>query len=251
MVIYFTGTGNSRFAAEKIAEITGDSLLDSAAYTKVGEGMDLLSEDKLVIVAPVYASAPPEPLLAALKKSAFKKDAQAYFFMTYGSEIGACDRYYIKLCQEKGLKYMGTTGVVLPQNYLMYFRMRTQDECRNLVKDSQDVIAKAGELIKEGKTFDDKLSKTMVYALAKITYPVYDKFFMKADQFYATDECIGCGKCAKVCPLGCIEMVDKRPKWSGRCTHCTACINLCPKEAIEFGKHTAGKIRYHGPKSVS
>ena len=175
----------------------------------------------LVIAAPVYASAPPEPLLDVLRKSTFKKDAKAYFFMTYGSEVGACDRYYIKLCKETGLKYMGTTGVVLPQNYLMYFKMRTEEQCRQIIGDSHAVITKAGEQIKEGKSFDDKISNAVVYALAKVTYPVYDKFFMKADQFYATEECIGCGKCAKVCPMGCISMVDKMPKWSGRCTHCS------------------------------
>jgi len=250
MVIYFTGTGNSRYAAEKIAEITGDTLLDSSDYTKSGKGIDLSSEKTIVVVAPVYASAPPEPLLDVLNKSTYSKETSAYFFMTYGSEIGSCDRYYLKFCKENGLTYMGTTGVILPQNYLMFFRMRTEDECRKILGNARDVIDKVGRTVKEGKTFDDKLSNILIYAIVKVIYPFYDKHFMKPDQFYATDECIGCGKCAKVCPLGCINMVDKVPQWSGRCTHCTACINLCPKEAIEYGKHTAGKLRYHGPKSI-
>ena len=31
MIIYFTGTGNSRFVAERIAQATGDKVLDAAA----------------------------------------------------------------------------------------------------------------------------------------------------------------------------------------------------------------------------
>nr|WP_264291386.1 MULTISPECIES: hypothetical protein [unclassified Dorea] len=29
------------------------------------------------------------------------------------------------------------------------------------------------------------------------------------------------------------------------CTHCMACICYCPAEAIEYGKKSVGKPRYH------
>ena len=54
----------------------------------------------------------------------------------------------------------------------------------------------------------------------------------KADDFYAKDVCIGCGKCAKLCPLNNIAIVDKKPVWGDHCTHCMACIGNCPVEAI-------------------
>ena len=58
------------------------------------------------------------------------------------------------------------------------------------------------------------------------------------------DTCIGCGKCEKACPLNNIKLVDHRPVWGKRCTHCMACICRCPKEAIEYGKHSEGLPRY-------
>ena len=33
--------------------------------------------------------------------------------------------------------------------------------------------------------------------------------------------------------------------WGKNCTHCMACICYCPKEAIEYGKKSKGKPRYH------
>ena len=54
---------------------------------------------------------------------------------------------------------------------------------------------------------------------------------------------------AQVCPLKNIVIRDGRPTWNGACTHCTACLNLCPAGAIEYGKKTVGKPRYHNNKT--
>lgn len=74
--------------------------------------------------------------------------------------------------------------------------------------------------------------------------PVWTKYKLVAKDFYATDECVGCRLCEKVCPLNIIEFVDRKPEWEGNCTHCMACISKCPKNAIEFGNVTQGKTRY-------
>lgn len=55
--------------------------------------------------------------------------------------------------------------------------------------------------------------------------------------------------CARVCPLKNIVIRDGCPTWNGACTHCTACLNLCPAGAIEYGKKTVGKPRYHNNKT--
>ena len=36
-----------------------------------------------------------------------------------------------------------------------------------------------------------------------------------------------------------------KPAWSKKCTHCMACICYCPTKAIEYGKKSVGKPRYH------
>ena len=36
-----------------------------------------------------------------------------------------------------------------------------------------------------------------------------------------------------------------KPVWGKDCTHCMACICYCPAEAIEYGKKSLGKPRYH------
>lgn len=75
--------------------------------------------------------------------------------------------------------------------------------------------------------------------------PVFYRFFVKANAFRATDACIGCGKCVELCLLNNIHLENGKPVWGKNCTHCMACICYCPKEAIEYGKKSKGKPRYH------
>ena len=71
---------------------------------------------------------------------------------------------------------------------------------------------------------------------------------MSTKSFFADEKCIGCGKCASICPAGAIEMVDGRPAWTkSKCLKCCGCINRCPVSAIQYGKKTASRGRYVNP----
>ena len=58
-------------------------------------------------------------------------------------------------------------------------------------------------------------------------------------------DCIGCGQCAKRCPMNNVAIKDGKPVWGRNCTHCMACICYCPVSAIEYGKKSVGQPRYH------
>ena len=55
MIVYFSGTGNSRFAAEFLAKRLGDELLDAGQRMKTGERDNLHSNRPWVFAAPIYA----------------------------------------------------------------------------------------------------------------------------------------------------------------------------------------------------
>ena len=75
--------------------------------------------------------------------------------------------------------------------------------------------------------------------------PIFYKFFVKANAFTASNACIGCGQCAKRCPMNNVAIKDGEPVWGKNCTHCMACICYCPVSAIEYGKKSVGQPRYH------
>jgi ferredoxin len=57
--------------------------------------------------------------------------------------------------------------------------------------------------------------------------------------------CNGCGICTKICPVDNITLVETKPLWGENCALCFACLQWCPKEAIQAGKITVNKNRYH------
>ncbi|MBQ3279844.1 MAG: DUF362 domain-containing protein [Clostridia bacterium] len=50
--------------------------------------------------------------------------------------------------------------------------------------------------------------------------------------------CVGCGKCAQVCPAKAIKLQDGKPKIKRSvCIHCFCCQEFCPKGAMRVGRH--------------
>jgi ferredoxin len=43
-------------------------------------------------------------------------------------------------------------------------------------------------------------------------------------------DCINCGVCADICPMGAIEHTDVRT-YAGICIKCGACVKRCPKHS--------------------
>ncbi len=56
------------------------------------------------------------------------------------------------------------------------------------------------------------------------------------------DECVGCKKCAKNCPVGAIEIVEKKAIISTTCVGCGICKKLCPKKCVELTEAPKDKV---------
>ncbi len=244
MIIYFTGTGNSRHLAKQIAAQLDDDCICANTYIKENKIGDFHSEKPYVFVCPVYAWQMPRIFEDFLNKSTFAGNQNGYFVINCGDEIGNAEQGTKAFCARKGLNHKGTMGIKMPENYIAIFRAPDEETEQRIISAAEKKATRAAETIRCGEAFPP----CKITAVDKLKSGMVNKTFYKLvisdKKFLATDQCIGCGKCAKACMLNNIQIKDGHPVWSGRCTHCMACICGCPHEAIEYGKHTKGLRRY-------
>lgn len=245
MVLYYSGTGNSRYIAKRIAEATGDELLCLNERIKAGDTSPVSSDERLVIVTPTYGWRIPRIVREHLAKTQFPNAKRAWFVMNCGSEIGNAAKYNRALCEETQLGYMGTAQIIMPENYIAMFKAPEAEQARQIVAKAEPYIDRAIAAITAGEEFKPPRNNLSDRFMSCTVNPVFYSLFVKANAFTVDDSCIGCGKCAKLCPTNSIRIENGKPVWGEGCTHCMACICYCPAEAIEYGKKSLGKPRYH------
>ncbi|MCI8994018.1 MAG: flavodoxin, partial [Eubacterium sp.] len=88
MILYFTGTGNSRYAARKIGKILGEEPVSLNTYIKEETAGEFTSEKPYVFVVPTYAWQIPHVVRDFILHSHFSGSGQAYFVLTCGMSAG-------------------------------------------------------------------------------------------------------------------------------------------------------------------
>ena len=153
MVLYFTGTGNTRYIAKRIAEALGDELLSTNDRIKAGDTSPVTTDGRLVIVTPTYAWRIPHIVRDWLLKTDFLNAKQAWFVMDCGSEIGNAAGYNRQLAAQKQLQYMGTAQIIMPENYIAMFNAPQKEQARSIVEQAEPALQKALTQLKAGQEF--------------------------------------------------------------------------------------------------
>ena len=248
MIVYFSGTGNSRYCAQMLADLLQDECKDVFTYLRNGTWATLTSEKPWVFVAPTYSWQLPRVFADFIRSSSFSGNQNAYILMTCGGDIGNAAFKNKALLEEKGLCGHGTFPVVMPDNYLVMFPTPPREEVEKAVSAARPSIKKAAVFIQKGEDFPPQGGGPLNWLKSGPVNTLFYKFQVKAKPFTASNACISCGKCQQVCPLGNIHLQEGKPVWGTRCTHCMACICSCPVGVIEYGKATRGKPRYQCPE---
>ena len=248
MILYFSGTGNSAYAARFTAEFVDDEALDLFEKIRNKDYSPMHSDKPWVVAAPVYCWQLPHVVRDWMTETELTGSRDVYFILTCGSSMGNAEKYLKQLCAAKGLIYRGCAEIVMPENYIAMFEAPDKETAERIINAAERSLKKAAGCIKDGKDIPVKRVGMRGKILSSIVNILYYPLIVKDKKFYAKDGCTGCGLCEVKCPLGNIVMADGRPSWNGECTHCMACIANCPVEAIEYGKVSEGKERYICPR---
>ena len=145
--------------------------------------------------------------------------------------------------KKRGLELQRVDALVVPDGALIFYDIDTPEKMEKQLDAATKELASIKQAIdrREG----NRITGSPV--LGKVGLAAYHAC-MSTKPFHADEKCVGCGKCASICPSGAIEMVGGRPAWTkSKCLKCCGCINRCPVSAIQYGKKTASRGRYVNP----
>ncbi len=242
MVLYFSGTGNSLQAARALCP-DGEQPVDIAQCLR-DRRLRFPPEEVLGIVCPVYYGGLPSVVADFLKTAVFERPpAYCFAVLTCGSEPYAAAEQLSKALHARGIRLNAVFPVIMPDNYVLMFRIPP-------AKERERILAAAAERLEEVSAAVERREHTGLHVTVRdrlMTAGVYPSYVhgRKTAKFFADDRCVGCGMCAKRCPVGAITMVDGRPQWTAkRCAQCMACLRC---NAVQYGRATKKRERYVNP----
>ncbi|MDR2431080.1 MAG: EFR1 family ferrodoxin [Candidatus Margulisbacteria bacterium] len=244
LIYYFTSTGNSLETARILGQKLGARLISIAALDK--ESSLVCTADCIGIVYPVYYCGPPL-IVRRFAEKLKVSNPQAYIFTTatYGGlAITGGDRLK-KILQKNGVVLNAFYALKMPGNYTVLYGAPAAKTIARILHKAQ---ASLDRLAKQILSRKQNQPERFLNFLGNIFYQRASAGFAQSSRkFWVKDVCSSCGICGRVCPAHNIYLQNGRPNWLERCEHCLACLHWCPTGAIEWGKATRGRRRYHHP----
>ena len=279
MIFYFSGTGNSRWAAIKLAAATHENLVCISDYMrndkqdyKLNEPFILQEDERLGFVFPVHGWRVPKLVRRFIRqlniqlpdkpthgKAKSPRLPFTYAVCTAGDSIGkTIENLNDVISQNPSLKALGIQQVssayslIMPESYIGLPFMDVDTKEKEIIKKenaSQELEVICEEVFNRKEGVTRLVKGIMPWFMTKVIGGFFENVLITDKRFHVeTDRCVKCGICANVCPVGDIDGgKGKFPVWlhHNDCLTCFSCYHHCPHHAIEFGHQTQKKGQYY------
>ncbi len=236
MIFYFSGTGNSRRIALRLAGLTADKAVDIVSLTDIP---DPKTERRIGLVFPVYAWGLPEPVEKFLERLP-AADCYTFAAVTCGADAGHALKKAGKI-----RPLSAAWSVAMPNNYVIGSQLEEEETVLRKLRAADEQTEEIAREILEEKRVYRVHEGALPRLKSNLIHPAFNRFARRTAPFYATDACNGCGTCARNCPAKAIALEGGRPVWTRQnCFQCLRCLNACPQTAIQYGKATEKRRRY-------
>ncbi|MBD3344692.1 MAG: 4Fe-4S ferredoxin [Chitinivibrionales bacterium] len=244
-IFYFTGSGNTLKLAKDLAQEVGGVELVKISYTMEFDQSDC---NVAGIAYPVYCFGLPNIVVNFIEKVQFHKNAYTFGLASYGGLLTASGKLMKKTLAKRNLSLNAGFAVRMPGNATMVYDVPKAEKREGMYKVEQERIKQIAATVKNKSNHTVDTNLGILGSLASSTSGVMMKKINETDKaFFVDEKCNSCGICEKICPVQNITMIDGKPQWRHKCESCLACFHWCPQAAIQSGKKTASRSRYHHP----
>lgn len=255
MIFYFSGTGNSKWIADQLSQQQHEDLVFIPDVLKMKMLEFSLRENEMIgFVFPVYSWGPPEIVLRFINQLTLKGYQQQYLFFvcSCGDDIGFTHQVMVKALSVKGWTCYAGFSVIMPNNYVLLpgFDVDNKSLEEEKLDDAVSSLERINNLIRKRESLFSCKEGSFPFIKTRIINPLFNRFQMSPKHFYATDACVACKRCEKICPVENVTVKGDKPVWGEYCTSCLACYHVCPKQAVQYGKRTKGKGQYLNPHLI-
>ena len=270
MIFYFSGTGNSKWAAKTLALETGDTLVSIPEVIKSDCSFTLEKDEHVGFIFPIHGWRVPNIVKEFLTKLTIKtlgedtSHVKHYCFclVTAGDSIGkAMERFQQQLKSvtvNDALSLKAVCSLIMPESYVGLPGMDVDTKEKELEKKelASKQLKDFSNILKQHPHKDsnqiwgwNQLIRGPIPSFFSGPVGGFFERFLITDKPFHVDSrrCVKCGICANVCPVGDIKGgLGYEPEWlhNGKCLTCFSCYHHCPHHAIEFGKRTQKKGQY-------
>jgi len=261
-IFYFSGTGNTWWVAQQLAEALGNNFkAETHSIEQVTPSLVSRLVDQADIVAlgyPVYGSDAPlimQDFIASLPETEQAKPMLVFATQAAWSGDGA---YFIRPDVEaKGYQIRWAVHFNMPNNistdlgwilnaFLWLFRAKPATALKRIHKLAHRISQNQDWIMGQSPTFSLGWVQRIPYRKGLET--------LQSGTFQVNPvKCNACRRCVRLCPVNNITLVDGLPRFDTHCNLCLRCFNYCPELAIEaFGKPFNpawfGEKPYQGPE---
>ena len=241
MILYFSATGNCKYVAARLAEAQKMlSIVDCIRQNRFA-----FEDETIGVISPTYDWGLPSIVKEFLEQASFRTN-YLYFAATYGTTPGATGAMANEAI--KGRDIDAYYSVRMPDTWTPIFDLSSPEKVEKYTKHTESEIDRMIRGVRERRANRHMCPRTPAVITKLIAEPIYNNSVRRTANLHVEDRCIGCGLCAKKCPVQAIELREKKPTWvKEHCVMCLGCLHRCPKFAIQYGSRTKNHGQYTNP----
>ena len=228
MIIYFSGTGNSLAVARHISVATNDQVMPLTEAVRA----DLTSEGRIGLVYPSYDFNAPPAVRSLVPRLRINKQAYVFIIIPCGAQAGNSIWSVRRQLREKGIDVSYSHKIRVPDNSAIIFGRNPNDQEWKFSRFADRLATITADVQAERKGLHFAWWSPLAWVIGTERM---EQWMLRTFRPSVNEEkCIGCGICARVCPMRNIT-VDEKAGIGPHCTACLACLHACPQQAVEVG----------------